>query len=134
MDPVRFEVNYRFSEYRRFVVAHVRATDDVGFFGRMFMNSFLGELLFSALAAVAFPLKMRRVGTCTFTIDDDGLRRRSKDGQVSVSWDDVLYIHRYEPGYLIEKGHGAFPIPYRCLDAAQRRDLDALIAAHAPAP
>jgi len=49
-----------------------------------------------------------------------------------VPWKDVTTIYRYEPGYLIEKGRGAMPIPYRCLDAVQRETLEALFAAHVP--
>jgi hypothetical protein len=38
----------------------------------------------------------------------------------------VTNIYRYEPGYLIEKGKGALPIPFRCLSEQQRIRLEQL--------
>jgi hypothetical protein len=126
VDAIRFEVAYRFPEYRRYVLAHaagIRGTQGL-----------LWRTLLSIMAAVAFIGKTRTVGKCAFTIDETGVRRRSKDGEMLVPWKNVTNVYRYEPGYLIEKGKGAMPIPYRCLDAAQRETLEALFAAHLPRP
>ena len=46
---------------------------------------------------------------------------------MNVPWSKVIAIHRYSPGYLIEKVGGAFPIPYRCLTDNQRGDLERFI-------
>jgi len=124
MDAIRFEVAYRFPEYRRYVLAHTANIKGA--------QGPLWRTLLSIVAAVAFVGKARKVGKCAFTIDETGVRRRAKDGEMLVPWKDVTTIYRYEPGYLIEKGRGAMPIPYRCLDAVQRETLEALFAAHVP--
>ena len=117
---VQFDVAYRFAEYREFGLAHLHHVrgSNPGLFGR---------LLFSAIAAVAFTLKKRKMPVCAFTIDDIGITRRTVGGELVVPWPSVTNIYRYTPGYLIEKGRGAMPIPFRCLDPEQRANLDALV-------
>jgi hypothetical protein len=33
-------------------------------------------------------------------------------------------VHRYSQAYLIDKGHGGMPIPYRCLTVAERAQFE----------
>ena len=125
MDTIRFDVVYEFREYREFAIDYMRDARGVP------LDRF-AERLFSVVLRVAFALKKRKMPRCDFTIDDSCIRRRTARGELIVPWEKVTRVHRFRPGYLIEKASGAMPIPLRCLDAAQRERLDALIAEHVP--
>jgi hypothetical protein len=121
MSTVQFDVAYQYSEYRQFLLEHLREVKGIspGFFGR---------LLFSGVAAIAYAVKRSKMPVCSFTIDHAGIRRRAGGGELVVPWGSVTNIYRYPPGFVIEKGRGAMPIPYRCLDQTQRADLEVLLA------
>lgn len=109
MSAVQFDVAYRFSEYRAFVLEHFAtlAKRQPGFLTRAFV---------SAGAAVAFALKKSKMPLCSFAIDEAGVRRSTKLGDMSLPWENVTAVHKYSRGLLIEKSGGAMPIPYRCLN------------------
>lgn len=67
------------------------------------------------------------MGTCTFQIDDQQIQRSSKLGLFRLPWRDVVAIHRFSHGYLVEKSKGSVPLPYRCLTEEQAAILDELI-------
>jgi hypothetical protein len=119
MEPIRFQVSYRFSEYRSFVLDHVRQQG--------YSPSYPSRLALAAFATVVFAVKRRVVGPCTFTIDEAGVRRLSKQGDFGISWTEVERVRRYSQCYLVEFKSGAIPIPYRCLDSVQRSDLERLL-------
>jgi len=116
---VTFDVAYRFGEYRAFVLAHVRQVKGIspGYFSRA---------LISGVAAIQFARKKRKMPSCSFRIDDDGITRATRLGSLVVPWRNVTSIYRYEPGYLVERGKGALPIPYRCISEQQRMRLEQL--------
>jgi hypothetical protein len=47
------------------------------------------------------------------------------------SWDEVRAVRRYRRGYVVMFEKSGMPIPFRCLTAAQRQQLRALLAARA---
>lgn len=120
MEAVNFEVAYRFAEYRQFALEHVRESRGAspGVFGRLFI---------SIVAAIAFAVKKTRMPVCSFSIDDTGIRRRTAVSNVVVAWPQVKRVFRYAPGYVIEVGRGAMPIPYRCLTERQRATFEELL-------
>ena len=118
---IRFTVSYRLGEYREVVRDHMSQTVP------HVRSSRLARVFTAVFIPLVFALKKRKVGDCEFVIDDAGVRRRAKDGDVLVEWQSVTAIHRYSSSYLIEKNKGAMPIPYRCLDAAQRDRLEQLL-------
>lgn len=122
MSVVQFDVAYRLSEYRAFVLDHFATVThkQPGFFTTIFV---------SAVAAVTFAVKKYKMPLCSFSIDEGGIRRRTKVGDICVPWSEVAAIHNYSRGFLIEKSHGAMPIPYRCLNEEQRLSLQALVTA-----
>ena len=69
------------------------------------------------------------MGSCSFTIDHEGIESVTALGRFSKTWRDVLAVHRYSQGYLMVFSKGAIPIPYRCLDAGPSQRLRALVAA-----
>lgn len=85
------------------------------------------KLAIRFLAPLVLRYKMRKLGTCTFRIDEDQIQRTSKQGTLTIPWHDVVAIHRFSRAYLIEKHRGAVPLPYRCLDAAKAAALDELV-------
>jgi hypothetical protein len=87
-----------------------------------------------ALARVIFFFKKRRMPVCDFTIDENGIRRVTKDGTLVTPWKDVKAVHRYSEGYFIEKAKGAMPLPYRCFTPETRAAMDALITSKASQP
>lgn len=120
MDAVRFDVSYQFAEYRIFVLDHLHQLKGrrAGVFGR---------LLVTLIAAPMFYLKKARMPLCSFTVDASGISRRTRGGELRLPWREVTAVHRYAPGYLIEKSGGAVPIPYRCLTETQRSSVDAFV-------
>ena len=120
MSTVQFEVAYQYSEYRQFLFEHLREVKGMspGFFSRLFL---------SGIAAVVYAVKRSKMPVCSFSIDHVGIRRRAGGKELVVPWASVTNIYRYAPGFIIEKGRGAMPIPYRCLNQTQRADLEALL-------
>lgn len=130
--PIEFKVTYRLSEYLHIVRARAFALSE--------LKETLGatRLAYGAILTVAwvalFFYKSWRVGTCSFAIDEAGISRRSKSGLIFVSWSEVSAVREYEVGYLVEKGEGAMPVPFRVLSVSQRKLLSALVAPHLQAP
>ena len=121
MATVQFDVAYQFAEYRLFVFDHLHQLKGkrVGVFGRF---------LVTVVAAPMFFLKKMKMPLSSFTVDADGISRRTSGGELRLSWGEVTAVHRYSPGYLIEMKRGAVPIPYRCLNESQRSSLEAFVA------
>ena len=81
------------------------------------------------LAPPIFFLKKRAVGECRFTVDHEGITRRSKSGDVAFPWKEVLRVHRLSEAYLVEKSEGAVPLPYRVFTQVQRAKFESIITA-----
>ena len=119
---VEFDVTYQLGEYRQFVIDHVgqMSRRRPGFFTRMFVT---------AIAVPSYLFKSAKLGRCSFRIDAAGITRRSSHRELRIAASEVVAVHRYTRGYLVQKEAGAMPIPYRCLDASQTSALEALMAA-----
>jgi len=117
---VEFDVDYRLGEYQAFVLEHYRYKT-----GKT--PGPIARFLVSLFAAPFFFLKKRKLGRCGFTVDTQGIRRRSNHGELSVAWPEVVAVHRYAPGLLVEMDRGAIPIPFRCLSTEQRESCEALL-------
>ena len=120
MNAVQFEVTYEFDEYRQFAIEHGSGRSGKPF-GRV------GRMLISLVALPVFLFKASKVGRCSFNIGAAEIVRTSNVGELRIFWTDVIAVHRYTPGLLIEKRQGAVPIPYRCLTPPQRASLEALV-------
>jgi len=83
-------------------------------------------MLFLAGLAMYF-YKTRKVGTCTFTVGEDGLERKSRLGTLSVDWKDVRCVYKLRRAYLVALEKGATPIPYRVLSGEQRNEFESLL-------
>ena len=57
-----------------------------------------------------------------------GEYQASHHGELRIPWKEVIAVHRYAPGLLIEMARGAIPIPYRCLSAEELDCFEALAA------
>lgn len=79
------------------------------------------------LAPPLFLLKKKAVGKCEFTIDRQGIVRRSKSGNLELPWSYVLRVHRLSEAYLVEKDGGAMPLPYRVFTVAQREAFESFL-------
>ena len=90
------------------------------------------ELLLPIVGVPTFLLKKRRMPVCRFTVDATGIERRAADGRLFVAWRDVVAVHRLRDAWLVDKGEGALPIPYRCLDEAQKATFERLVVSHFP--
>lgn len=73
--------------------------------------------------------KARKVGVCTFFIDDDKIERQSQLGSYSVKWSEVTEIHRHTAAYLVMFKGGGFPLPYRCFTGSAGEALKQLVIA-----
>ena len=74
-----------------------------------------------------FLVKKRRMPVCEFTIDKHHIARKTKDGRLLVAWSDIVAIHVYSQGYLVEKNNGAMPLPFRCLSPEEASALRILV-------
>jgi len=129
---IRFSVRYRLGEYLAFVREHALQTGlppDASALDRHTVR-----VMVTLVGCVMFLVKSYRVGTCHFQIDDAGITRRSKHGEASVPWSEVTAVHAYAAGFLIEKGQGGMPIPFRVLSNGQRARLSAMVASHLRSP
>lgn len=73
--------------------------------------------------------KVRKVGVCTFFIDDDKIERQSKLGSYSVKWSEVTELHRHTAAYLVMFKGGGFPLLYRCFTGSAGEALEQLVIA-----
>jgi hypothetical protein len=116
---VEFQVTYNAAEYRSFAADKVAQEGHrPGFFGRLFLF---------AVASLAFAYKSRKVGSCSFRFDANGVRRRSKVGEMTIPWERIVAVTRFSQCYLMELERGGLPVPYRCLDAGQREAFERLV-------
>ena len=127
---LHFHVAYTASEYRGFVLEHLAAvlTRLAAAKGRPFRGlSPVTRWSVAAFASMVFVIKRRAMPICEFTIDDRRIQRDTRQGRMVAAWSEVLAIHRYSHGYLIELSRGGIPVPHRCLDAAQAAELERII-------
>jgi YcxB-like protein len=89
-------------------------------------------LLLPLAGAPVFWRKKRRMPVCRFAIDGDGFERRAGGGRLAFGWNDVSAVHRLRSAYLVDKGDGGLPLPYRCFDAGQRAAFERLLLSRFP--
>jgi hypothetical protein len=133
--PICFSVIYRLPEYlailREYLPVQLLEWE------RSRSKKPRGRLSWSSRATVAlmvpligtpiFLRKKRRMPVCRFTIDGERIVREAGGGRLSVPWSEVVTVHRLAGAWMIDKGRGALPLPYRCLDAAQRAAFERLL-------
>jgi YcxB-like protein len=123
---LRFAVTYRLNEYLEIARSHTLATATPKDASKL--QQLTTRLIVTVVGTTMFLIKSYRIGTCHFRIDREGIRRRSKQGEMSIQWRDVTAVHKYGPGYLIEMAHGGIPIPFRVLSKDQSDRLHSMIA------
>ena len=126
IQSINFTVTYRLGEYLALVNEHVLATASPENADKL--QSLFYRSLLAVVGSVMFAYKSFRVGTCSFTIDQSTVTRRSRGGELVVPWSEVTAVHEYKLGYLIAKKSGAMPIPYRALSKHQLDTLAAWVA------
>ncbi|SEK65788.1 YcxB-like protein [Roseateles sp. YR242] len=125
--PIQISVRYHLREYLELVREHLptalrergKKSDPIGLGNR---------LMLVVLVPPIFLFKKWRVGDCLFEVGADGITRRSRRGQLHVSWRDITAIRRYGNAYLVVTKRGALPLPYRCFSAVERKHFDHWIA------
>ena len=131
--PVRFRVRYRLGEYLHIIRA--RALENTHFVACTPSQKKLLLPIITLACTVLFFRKSWLVGECHFHIDGSGVTRQSKGGrEVHLPWPEVSGVKEFSVGYLIEKGEGGMPVPFRVLSPRQRSDLAALVHLHVAQP
>ena len=136
MDSIAFTVSYGLREYLSIVRDYgawhqateggkIEATPN----SRGLLQRIYHKVTIYFLAPPIFLLKKRAVGECRFTVDQEGITRRSKNGDVALPWKEVLRVHRLSEAYLVEKSEGALPLPYRVFTQVQRDEFESIITA-----
>lgn len=82
----------------------------------------------TASAALHFVMLGRGRRTYEFTIDQHGIVRTS-GGVTLINWADVTAVRTYSRGFMMVLKRGTLPIPYRCLNEAQRTAMRGLAEA-----
>lgn len=129
MSVIQISVSYTLSEYLSFVRDHLptilgRAK---GHRTAPVLSPKMGWLV-KAAASLSFAIKKLRMPVCEFVIDEQRILRRTSIGELIVPWSDVIEVHRYSQGFLIEKARGAMPLPYRALSTDQTARFEAILA------
>ncbi len=131
MEPIEFDVSYGWLEYlsitRELVVPYVN--DDRRKKGKseVTTNDRILRITHGLFTTPIFLYKVLRVGRCKFSIGETEIVRVSKDGTLKCSWTDVVEVKRLALAYLVMKGDGAMPLPYRCFSSEQRSRFDDLL-------
>ncbi|MGJ9417006.1 YcxB family protein [Massilia sp. CMS3.1] len=126
LGDLHFFVRYSLREYIGFMWQHG------GFLIRRRRIAWPGSLYLriksTASAALHFVLLGRGRRTYEFTIDEHGIVRTS-GGVTLINWTDVLAVRTYSRGFMMVLKRGTLPIPFRCLNEAQRGAMRALAEA-----
>ncbi|HLX24059.1 MAG TPA: YcxB family protein [Usitatibacter sp.] len=132
MPTITIFVSYGLGEYLSVVRDHLPTMLEMGVAtGKLKrMPPKVWHPLFLAGSIVAFVFKKRRVGDCTFVIDEKGIHRSALDGAMTVPWSDLVAVRRYSRAYLIDEGSkGAMALPYRCFSPEQKVAMEGFIRA-----
>lgn len=131
---LRFHVSYRLREYMSIVTSHVISELERRNIKQGKKTSLLDVIILRSCMLLFIPpiflFKVLQVGSCDFQFDDSGIARRSKGGELVVSWADVVAIHTYPAGYLFAQIDGAMPVPFRVLNEEQHAILKGYIVRH----
>ncbi|GAB6197333.1 YcxB family protein [Lysobacter xanthus] len=131
--PVEFQVRYRLGEYLHLVRARAPANTVFAACTPIQQKLLLG--IITVACAFLFFRKSWVLGRCRFRIDELGITRWSKGNRVThVPWAEVSGVKEFRVGYLLEKGEGGLPVPFRVLSAAQREALQRLVQFHTTQP
>ena len=133
MTLIAFSVSYTLSEYLSIVQEHAPTllAKQRGVTAETESKpSLLTRGMISAVATIAFFFKKRRMPICDFVIDEQQIRRNTAAGELVVSWSDVVAVHRYSRGFLVEKHGSSMPLPYRCFSPEQSSAFALLIERH----
>ena len=84
--------------------------------------------LISATVSLAFAIKKLQMPVCDFSIDDQRIRRRTARGELNVPWSEVIAVHRYSQGFLVERTRGSMGLPYRSFNAEQVAQFESMLA------
>jgi hypothetical protein len=131
--PIRFSVTYGLGEYLGIVRDHLAflARRDRPGKRRRTWERLATAACVALFATPLFYMKKRRMPVCEFRIDASSIERTTRQGRLVRSWDEVRAVRRYRRGYVVMFEKSGMPIPFRCLTAAQRQQLRALLAARA---
>lgn len=122
-----FSVSYSLREYLSIVQDHLPTAVQAEQLRRGKPPGRLPALARPVVALVAsclFFYKKRRMPVCHFRIDGQAIQRETADGTLTIPWSEVLAVHAYTQGYLVEKAKGAVPLPYRCFGSAERQRFE----------
>ena len=111
---ISFSATYSLREYLSFVNDHL--PDGLAELGSLSMGMRPGLIRPFLLAAstVSFFFKKRRMPVCEFTIDENEIRRTTREGTLVVPWSKVRRVFRYSQGYVVRDEKGVLALPYRC--------------------
>lgn len=132
--PLSFHVSYRLGEYLKIVSSHMVTELARRKIKQEKKISPLDVLILRSCLYLFVPpiflYKVLKVGSCDFNFDDEGIVRRSKQGELVIPWSEVVAIHQYPAGYLFAQVDGAVPVPLRVLTDEQHALLKNYIVRH----
>lgn len=130
-ETIEFTVRYRFCEWLAFVrpsmLEEIQAEGKLP--GRTQLPWWVVAMALPMLGPIFFYKKFK-LPVCTFSIGRDCITRQAGGSTKQVAWSEVKRVKAYPPGYLLCMEKGGMPIPFRCLAASQRSDLERLFATH----
>lgn len=127
--PLQFSVIYRRSEYVSIVreYLHLELIKRAAAKGKPYQPpGLLSRWCSSAILSAIFMQKRRQMPVNDFSIDAEKIVRLNQRGEISVAWQDIVTIYRFQQGYLLMDKKGGLPIPYRCLTEEQKQQLEVI--------
>ena len=117
-EGIEFKVRYSLAEYVVFMWQHSSYLIRRRRFSGLPLIWMAIKSTFSA--ALNFVMQGRSRHIYEFQVDTHGIVRTNSTGVTLVPWGDVVAIRRYTRGFMMVLKRGTLPIPFRCLDEAQR--------------
>lgn len=76
------------------------------------------------VGSLSFWIKQRRMPENHFRIGTEGITRVNRLGTVVRRWEDIENVVFCREAYLLVSQKGSMPLPYRCLNTAERAELE----------
>ena len=122
---IDFSVSYTLEEYRSivgdYVIHKIQEELRKRHPGKAVRTSFPVTLfLFRAVTPILFYFKKRQMPVCKFKITELEISRKTKQGTLTLSWNELISIYKSSDGLILFDEDGGLPIPFRCISSMER--------------
>jgi YcxB-like protein len=127
---IKFKVSYSLREYLDFLKFATKAElkqEAVKRGKNENPSSTTVQFFLTIIGTAIYLYKRSRMPVCEFEVNDLGIFRKTKMGQLETPWAEVTKVARTRIGYLVFRKTGALPIPFRCMKLHELNSFDQLV-------